>query len=407
MEKQVSELISKIMDGKNSISVSVINETIELHKDISNKKYEYQRNRDNIISDGTKKVNDLIFGDEQKVEIKKPIDNSYIFDMQIKRLEMALRDKLKQINIYLSEEYLDNLENILFHRYGGSDIKDIRLINKNEVAIIRENSIEVGDELFDANNLSAGLSLQEEAYLTECSRLKGEPSEYPLPEEVFSSFYKDIKNKIELLKIDLNILDKDVDLYFDEELDSFYFYDLKTFNAVVVEMPDKIEIYNIEIKDNKWIPKKINGSEIKNIMDKIDFSLIEENIMFKQIKEGYKGKIHDLIVDDFDIEMILEKYKKEDFDLEKLIHTYNSLFKNDNCMFEEEKTAINRLMYLTAEKLVIKGLEYEKAFNYSKLIFFAIEEYKKHILRAINGENKFPEDSLIGIVKKLKYTDNK
>ena len=75
-------------------------------------------------------------------------------------------------------------------------------------------------------------------------------------------------------------------------------------------------------------------------------------------------------------------------------------------MLEWNKSAINRLKYITAERYVEQGFEYEKAFNYAETIFKTIEEYKKQIMSAINRKNKFPEASLIGSVKKLKYSTN-
>ena len=83
MEKQVNEIISKIMNSKN-LSPDDLNTIILLHEIISDKKYEYNRDRDKIINENSKKVNDLIFGDEEKVEVTLPTDQSYI-----------LKDKLK------------------------------------------------------------------------------------------------------------------------------------------------------------------------------------------------------------------------------------------------------------------------------------------------------------------------
>ena len=318
---------------------------------------------------------------------------------------MALRDKLKQINIYLSEEYLDNLENILFHRSGSANIKDLRLINKYEIAIIRENSIQLGDFSYDADCLSAEMSLQEEAYLHECS-INGEEPDYYDPKEIFSHFFEDMDNKIIDLKKELNILNRNVDMYFDKNLDDFYFNNLKTFRVILTELPNKIKIYEVDITQNKWIPKKINGEGIRDLMDKNDFSLLEESFLITDLKQNYKGKFFDGETDEFDIEIVLDKFKQSPFSLEVLITTYNSLFNNNNCMYEENKIAINRLMYLTAEKLVENGFEYKKAFNYSKAIFAVIKEYKKQIISAINGENTFPEDSLVGVVKKVKKPNN-
>lgn len=168
MEKQVNELIRKIMNSTN-LNPNDLNAIIELHKNIDKK--------------------------------------------QAKRLEMALRDKLKQINVYLSEDYLDYLENMLFYRDGKADVINLRLINKNEVAIIREKSIELGDLSHDASKLDAGMGLQEEAYLCEYSRIGNEP-EYYDPKEIFSDFYAEMDYKIKNLMEDLKILDRDAKMYF-------------------------------------------------------------------------------------------------------------------------------------------------------------------------------------------------
>ncbi len=101
MEKQINELVAKVMNSKN-LAANNINELIKLHKAIQDTKLNSN-------------------------------DEYGLFEKQIKRLEMVLRDKLNQINIYLSDDYLDILENILFYRNGKANIKDIRLINKNEI----------------------------------------------------------------------------------------------------------------------------------------------------------------------------------------------------------------------------------------------------------------------------------
>lgn len=383
MEKQVNKLINKIMNSKH-LDPSDLNKIIELHKNISDKKYEYNRNRDKIISDASQKVNDFIFGDKEELNVTLPVDESYIFKRQIKRLEMALRDKLKQINIYLSEEYLDNLENILFHRSGSANIKDLRLINNHEIAIIRENSIQLGDFSHNADCLSAGMSLQEEAYLHECSK-NGEEPDYYDPKEIFSHFYEDMDNKINNLKKELNILGRDVDMYFDNDLDGFYFNNLETFRVILTELPNKIEIYEVVITQDKWIPMQISGEEVRDLMDRHDFSLLKENLLISDLKQRYNGKFFDDRTDKFDIEMVLDKFKQSPFSLEALINTYNGLFNNNNCMLEENKSDVNRLMYITAEKYVEQGFEYEKAFNYAESIFETIQSYKKQIMDAING----------------------
>ena len=378
MEKQINELIHKIMNSKN-LDPTDLNKIVELHKNISDKKYEYKRNRDKIIYGASKKVSDFIFGDKEELNVTLPVDESYVFERQIKRLEMALRDKLKQINIYLSEEYLDNLENILFHRSGSANIKDLRLINNHEIAIIRENSIQLGDFSHNADCLSAGMSLREEAYLHECSK-NGEEPDYYDPKEIFSHFYEDMDNKINNLKKELNILGRDVDMYFDNDLDGFYFNNLKTFRVILTELPNKIEIYEVFITQDKWIPNQISGEEVRDLMDRHDFSLLKENLLISDLKQRYNGKFFDDRTDKFDIEMVLDKFKQSPFSLETLINTYNSLFNNNNCMLEENKSDVNRLMYITAEKYVEQGFEYEKAFNYAESIFETIQSYKKQII---------------------------
>lgn len=69
-------------------------------------------------------------------------------------------------------------------------------------------------------------------------------------------------------------------------------------------------------------------------------------------------------------------------------------------MLEEIENAINRLKYITAEKYVEQGFEYEKAFNYTETIFATIKLYKKQIITAIKGESKFPKEPLIRVIKK-------
>lgn len=314
---------------------------------------------------------------------------------------MALRDKLKQINVYLKDEYLDNLENILFYRSGKPDIKDLRLINKNEVAIIRENSIQLGDFSHDADRLSAGMGLTEEAYLDECSKTGEEPECYD-PRKTFNSFYEKMDNKINDLKETLGIIDKDVVMYFDRNLDSFYFDNFKSFRVILTELPNTIKIYEVDATQDKWIPKRINGEPAQDRLDMIDFTLLEEDFLIIGSKKRYNDRFINGKVTSLDIEMSLDNFKETPFSLENLINTYNSLFIDNNCMLEENKSAINRLKFITAEKYVEQGFEYEKAFNYAEIIFQTIQEYKKQIMSAINGENKFPEDSLIEAVKKLK-----
>lgn len=371
MEKQINELVAKIMNSKN-LDASDINELIKLHKTIRDTK---------LISK----------------------DDSCLFDKQIKRLEMVLRDKLKQINIILSDVYLDILENILFYRNGKADIKDIRLINKKEIAIIRENSIQLGDFSYDADILSAGMCLEEEAYLQECINTDEEPESYN-PKKTFSYFYEEMDNKIKNLKEALNIADRDVTMYFDRNLDSFYFDNSKSFNVILTELPNTIEIYEIDATKDNWIPKKINGDSVNDYMDRIDFTLLEENFLITDLKQRYKGRLIYDNINNLDIEMVFEKFKKTPFSLEVLINTYFNLFKGNNCMSEENESEINRLKYITAERYVEQGFKYEKALNYAETIFQTIEEYKKQIIKAINGENKFPDNSLIDVIKKLKIS---
>ena len=397
MEQQVNEIINKIMKSKN-LSSDDLNTIIKLHKTISNEKFEYQMNKNTFIDDSS---NFICCADEEEKEILLE-NKSYIFERQIKRLEMALRDKLKQINIYLKDDYLDNLENILFHRGGNADVKDLRLINKNEIAIIRENSIELGDFSHVANKLSAGMCLDEEAYLHECSRPGEEPKSYD-PRTTFSSFYEKMDNKINDLKESLGINNRDVVMYFDRDLDSFYFENLQSFRVILTELPNTIEIYEVDASQDKWIPKRINGEPVTDWLVRDDFTLLEEDFLQADSKKRYKGKFIDNRVTNLDIEMALDKFKQSPFSLEELINTYNSLFVDNNCMSEENKSTINRLKYITAERYVEQGFKYEKAFNYTETIFQTIQEYKKQIMSAINGETKFPEDSLIRVIKKLKY----
>ena len=71
-------------------------------------------------------------------------------------------------------------------------------------------------------------------------------------------------------------------------------------------------------------------------------------------------------------------------------------------MYEENEKAIDRLRFLTAEKLVELGYEYEKAIDYSNTIFETIDAYKQQVIDAINERNVFPQDSLIGAVRKVR-----
>ncbi len=404
MEKQVNEIINIVMKSKN-LSSDDLNTIIRLHKTISHQKFKYQINRGKLIDGRFVESDDFIFSDKEETTVEVPINESYIFERQIKRLEMTLRDKLKQINVYLKDEYLDNLENILFYRSGKPDIKDLRFINKNEIAIIRENSIQLGDFSHNADRLSAGMDLTEEAYLHECSKTGEEPECYD-PRTTFSSFYEKMDNKINDLKETLGIANRDVVMYFDRDLDSFYFENFKSFGVILTELPNTIEIYEVDATQDKWVPKRINGESVKDWLDRIDFTLLEEDFLLTDSKKRYKGRFLDGKITAFDIEMVLDKFKQVPFSLEALINTYNNLFNDNNCMSEENESAINRLKYITAERYVEQGFEYEKAFNYTETIFQTIQEYKKQIMSAINGENKFPEDSLIGTVKKLEYPTN-
>lgn len=355
MEKQVNELISKIMNFAN-LNPNDLNKIIELHEMVDKK--------------------------------------------QVKRLEMALRDKLKEINVDLSEEYLDTLENMLFYRDGKADIVDLRIINKNEVAIIRDEEIELGDFSYDVSELRAGLSLQEEAYLCEASRIGKEP-EYCDPEEIFSEFYSQMNDKIRDLRVDLNILDRNVKMYFDRELDSFYFDNPKSFKVIITELPNVIEIYEIDATQDKWIPTQINGDYIYDLMKQNDFSLLSVNFIIEDAKRNLQYRDIRNNLSKIDIENALDKFKKEPFSIENLVKTYNNLFKNNNCMLEENESEIIRLKYITAEKFVLQGFEYEKAFAYTEVIFETIQSYKKQIMSAINGENSFPNESLVETVKKI------
>lgn len=230
MEKQVNELISKIMNSAN-LNPNDLNKIIELHEVVDKK--------------------------------------------QEKRLEMALRDKLKQINFCLSQDCLDNLINMLFYRDGKSDVVDLRLINKNEIAIIRKEKIELGDSLHDADELNAGFALREEAYLIGMSKNGNVEDCYP-PEEIFSEFYKNIKNNIVDLKRKLKISDDKVKMYFDRELDYFYFVHPNSFKVILTKLPNIIKIYEVNIFEGKWIPLEVNN-DYTNYDSIVNISIIQDN----------------------------------------------------------------------------------------------------------------------------------
>ena len=100
------------------------------------------------------------------------------------------------------------------------------------------------------------------------------------------------------------------------------------------------------------------------------------------------------------MKLLNEKYKNN---YSVLVETYSSLFEENNCMYEEKENVIERLKYITAEKIVQNGFDYEKAIKYAETIFDTIKEYKKQIIGAINGNDNFPNDSSVGVVKKLNY----
>lgn len=385
MEKKVNELVNRIMN-LNKLDIRDLNEIITIHNYIYKTKHEYEINQKKI-----------------KGETEATIE---MLSHQMKRIEMLLKDKLKQISIYLSDDYLDNVINMIFYKASEEDIKDLRLINKHEIAVIRENSIDLSDLSHNADSLSPGSGLYEEAYLRECNKGSGEPEIYD-PEKTFSHFFEEMDEKInnlkETLNISENISDKNVNLYFDRNLDSFFFDRLESFTAITTELPNVINVYEITIKDGKWIPKKISGDTVRDFMDRLNFTLLEEDFLTTDLKERYNGKCMLRRLNEFDIEMILEKFKTASFSLEVLVETYSSLFEENNCMYEEKENVIERLKYITAEKLVQNGFEYEKAIRYAKTIFDTIKEYKKQIIGAINGNDNFPNDSLVGVVKKLNY----
>ena len=85
MEKQVNEIISKIMKSKN-FSADDLNEIVKLHKKISKEKFEYQMNHNRFIDDSS---NLICCVDEEEKEILLE-NKSSIFERQLKRLEMVL-----------------------------------------------------------------------------------------------------------------------------------------------------------------------------------------------------------------------------------------------------------------------------------------------------------------------------
>lgn len=360
MVKRVNEVVSRIMNSVN-LNINDLNEIIELHKIVDKKQKE--------------------------------------------RLDMVLKDKLQQINVYLNEYFLDNLENMLFYRDGNADVVDVRLINKNDIAVIRKDSIELGDSFYDTDKLDAGLTLREEAYLCECANL-GEVLDCCDPKLIFSDFYAKIENNINNLKKDLNIQDRNVKMYFNRNLDSFYFDNPKSFHTVLTELPNIIEIYEIDATKDRWIPRRINGNYAEDLVSQIDFSILSVNFIIDDAKKimRYRNNIRKL--SNIDIEIALDDFKKEIFNIENLIKTYNSLFENHNCMFEENESAITRLKYITTEKLVKQGFDYEKSLSYTEVIFETINSYKIQIINAINGKDSFPDGSLIDVIKKIDYENN-
>lgn len=355
---------------------------------------------ENLINDiilKIRKSNNLNINDLNKViELHKIVDKR-----QSKRLEMLIKDKLQEINVYLNENFLNNLEKMLFDKKSKSNIVDLRLINKNEIAIIRNDEIELGNLSYNIDELNDSLMLQEEAYAFIYHNTGKEP-DYVNPEEVFSDFYNKIKNNIQALKYNLNLQNRDIKIYFDRKLDSFYFDNPKSFKMIITELPNIIEIYEINETQDKWIPNRINGDYLDDLMSKYDFSLLNKNFIIENAKQNIKYKSSRNSIKEIDIEIALDEFKEKTFSTENLIKTYNKLFKNNNCMLEENESAITRLEYITLEKLIEQGYNYEKAFNYTKLIFETIKSYKIQIINAINGEDKFPNDSLVGTVKKLK-----
>ncbi len=243
----------------------------------------------------------------------------------------------------------------------------------------------------------------EEAYLQERINTGKEPESYD-PRETFSYFYEEIDNKIKNLKETLNISNRDVTMYFDRDLDSFYFDNCKSFKVILTELPNTIEIYEIDATQDNWIPKKINGVPVDDYMNRTDFTLLEEDFLVTDLKQRHKDILFYDNIGNLDIEMVFEKFKKTPFSLDVLINTYNNLFNDNNCMSKENKNTIKRLKYITAERYVEQGFKYEKALNYAETIFQTIEEYKKQIVNAINGKNKFPDNSLIGVIKKLQIS---
>ena len=433
MEEKVTEIVKRILDSK-SINLEDLNEVIQLHEKLSQEKYSEMKPYWNAEQNSPFDFLSEYVEDEESIRTKNILEEiSQRYGLQMNRLEMAILEKIKQLNYHLSKDFIDQLGNMLFHRDKLSKVIDIRVVAKNEIAILRENGITIGDSFNEIDSLD-DLSIQEEAYLTKAAKLQADP-DYSDPSEEFPEVYSYVQDNTQELLEELGIYENgtteflqsldeettenrqgyipskegETNIYFNTSMWDFYEGNLSAFKMIVTVSPNTIKLYDVKITDKGWIGKEIDSDDkFSNTMDGINCSLLTQSDFMKYLKSQYASKNRSFPRTSLDVEMDMETFVNQPFSLENLLKVYGDLFKSsDYSKKQNSDWTVSRLKFITAEKYVQNGAEYIVAQNYANAIFGTVEEYRQQVSRAIDGTGEFPNDSLVGQVKKLVHPSTK
>jgi hypothetical protein len=397
----IPELIKKIWESEK-LSPSLLNEVLELYSGL-----------------------ELLEEREKRTYLKKQMKEIQLdeitekYKMQKNRLIFATLDKIKQLNYYLDDKIIDKIKTALFYSISDkSKIKDIRIVNKNEIAILRENKIKIGESFLNVDSLDErDEAIQAEAYYRSTARAKSEFDVFIDPKSEFPELYKMVEKNTYKLLISLNLIEKEefdsspkdkltdkprsksghMEVYFNANMSSFR-EGVEKFTMIVTILPNEIQVYDVRVTENGWVGKRKDQDEFETHFEIANITLLKENPCFAHRKPEavLKNKI------DFDAytEARIDELRRVPFSSGLLLEIYGPLF--DENVGAKSKADIDRLKFIISEKFIQLGHEYLMSLKYAETIFSTIEEFKNQVLDAVRGKNKFPGSSILEKVKQIK-----
>lgn len=416
----INQLIQKILNSKLLLPED-ISAAVGFNRSLINYYYtasqELKKSKQGLIDDfdeanRTRNIEQAKQIDEQLTTLKA------ICDLYYKRIELAIIDKLKELNYQLDFTQLNQIAELLFHRDLDQSVKDIRVVNRNGIAIMTDNGVIVSDNYYHEADLD-DQAIIEEAYLT---------NEDLTPKEVFQDLYENIylninsfKNREDFHNVGFaeyyeqlkktnpktNKKDaqfdfycqKEVNLYFNVTMWDFYQGDLTCNVIVAMNHPQEVRVYELAWrKTGKFQAKRIDNDDFVNNYDGLNRSLLKNTFDFKDECDS-----NDLPLSEIGLELYIDQLREEPFSLEKLLLVYGNIFNPHHNILNPEVAHlyIERLKYIICEKYVASGVDYILATKYTTIIFNTINDYKEQVIKAVNGEGKFPKNSLPKVMKKL------